>query len=322
MNFREGLSYDDVLLAPKHSSLRKRGFADIGGEIFAGKFLNVPILSANMPSVTGPELAQAMWRNGGMAVAHRFDDIPKTVKAYRHIADVVCFSLGLKDGIVRAQELFSIGATMFCLDVAHGDHEQVVEFIHKFRAAIPFKSAKLMVGNVATASAIHNLPMRFIDAVKVGIGPGAACRTREVTGFGVPQLTAIMDVRAVLNYLPNDVKLVADGGIKNSGDIVKALAAGADTVMTGKLLAGCTEAPNGLEYFGNASAQMNGHRAPEGAHGVVEASGSVEDVMKELAWGIRSGVSYGGATNLRELRTNAEFIRVSSLTALESSVRL
>lgn len=322
LNIREGLSYDDVLLVPKHSSLKKRADADISGELFHGRFLDVPILSANMPSVTGGKLAYEMYKSGGIGVAHRFGLVEDLMIEYCHIVDVTIFSLGLKDGLDNAQKLHRLGARMFCLDVAHGDHQQVSDFILEFRRAMPKNGVRLMVGNIATKSAIQSLPIHLVDAVKVGIGPGAACRTREVTGFGVPQLTAIMDVKEGLDYLNPYATIVADGGIKNSGDIVKALAAGADTVMTGKLLAGCVEAPNGLEYFGNASAQMNGHRAPEGAHGAVEASGTVSDVMKELAWGIKSGVSYGGARNLKELRANAEFIKVSSLTALESSVRV
>ena len=131
-----------------------------------------------------------------------------------------------------------------------------------------------------------------------------------------------MNVAGIIRQWYPHIRIIADGGIKNSGDIVKALAAGADTVMIGSLLAGCDEAPNPGEYYGNASHYVNGHRAPEGDYGQVERRGSVENVIKELAWGIRSGLSYGGATNLAELRKNAEFIQVLAAGQLESKVRI
>lgn len=329
---REGLSFDDVLLVPKHGILNSRSEADISSELFSGVKLDVPIISANMPSVTGSKMAQEMFHSGAIGALHRFNTINENVEEYQQAGyfgvggsiagpiEAIC-SLGYHDGIERARALYLFGARYFLLDVAHGDHHRTSSFIHIFRNTFGY-NVKLIVGNVASQNALVNLPIDSIDGIKVGIGPGAVCRTREVTGFGVPQLTAIMWMRKALDEAESDIKLIADGGIKNSGDIVKALAAGADTVMVGRLLAGCVEAPKGLEYYGNASHQMNGHRAPEGAHGLVEASGTVADVIKELTWGIRSGISYGGAKNLAELRKNAEFIRVSPLTALESSVRI
>jgi IMP dehydrogenase len=215
---------------------------------------------------------------------------------------------------------YNAGARIFCLDVAHGDHTQVINYVKNFKELGP-KDTKLIVGNIATASGAFRLMEAGADAIKIGIGPGAACRTREVTGFGVPQLTAIMNIASIMNGFPH-VRLIADGGIKNSGDIVKALAAGADTVMIGSLLAGCDEAPNPGQYYGNASVQLNGHRAPEGIGGYVLKTGSTEDTIKELAWGIRSGLSYGGATNIKELKENAQFIQVTAAGQHESQTRL
>jgi IMP dehydrogenase len=164
-----------------------------------------------------------------------------------------------------------------------------------------------------------------VQGIKVGIGPGAACTTREVTGFGVPQLTAIMDVREAIDFYDkrtNKVTLIADGGIKNSGDIVKALAAGADTVMLGRLLAGCDESPLPGMYWGMASKKVNGHHAPEGIDGSVERTGSVKETIKNLTWGIRSGMSYAGVEHLEDLRSTTEFIRVSPQSMMESGTRL
>jgi len=320
---KTGLTFDDVLLVPKQGVLNKRIDANISSEIVAGEEIEIPIISANMPSVTGPNMAAMMWSRGAYGILHRFNTIREQVKDYMRVNgeyNSLCgVAIGLKDGLERTEILKEYGCNIFCLDVAHGHHEQVLTFIYNFKEI--FTTEKLIVGNIATEAAAAHLSQVGADAIKVGVGPGAACRTREVTGFGVPQLSAIMDVARNKEYFP-DVKIIADGGIKNSGDIVKALAAGADTVMIGSLLAGCDEAPNPGEYYGNASHHINGHRAPEGSYGQVERKGSVEDVIKELSWGIRSGLSYGGATNLAELRENTEFIQVTAAGQQESQVRI
>lgn len=322
----EGLSFDDVLLKPQHGILDRRADADISTNLVSGVRLDIPILSANMPSVTGPEMAIAMYEGGGRGVLHRFNTIAEQVEDYRQVrrnyANAPC-SIGLHDWLERATALAEEGCNIFVLDVAHGDTERVLHMMDVWR---PFadKSLKLVVGNVATYHGALKLTFAGADAIKVGIGPGAACTTRQVTGFGVPQLTAIMNVVTAVrgNARREDVKIIADGGIKNSGDIVKALAAGADSVMVGRLLAGTDESPFPGEYFGNASFKMNGHNAPEGVHGEVEKVGSVKEVLKNLTWGIKSGISYGGAANIKELQKEPIFIKVSPLTVNESSARI
>lgn len=319
---KPAFTFDDVLLVPRTGVLDSRKDADISSELVKDFKLDVPIISANMPSVTEHHMARAMRDAGGLGILHRFNTVEENVEEYsmgtiggtREVGS----SFGYKDW-ARVVELYEAGCRIFCLDVAHGDHELTVKHIEIFKEGYP--DCILIVGNVATFWAASKLAEAGADAIKVGVGPGAACRTREVTGFGVPQLSAIIEVERVKKYYP-DVKVIADGGIKNSGDIVKALAAGADTVMIGSLLAGCDEAPNPGEYYGNASEHVNGHRAPEGSYGRVVRTGKVEDVIKELAWGIRSGVSYGGATNLHELRENAEFIQVTAAGQHESQVRI
>ncbi len=322
MNLTTGLTFDDVLLVPKQGVLSKRKNADLTSELLESFKLDIPIVSANMPSVTEHKMAVAMYKAGGFGFLHRFEDINIRVGEYNTVKNLgynAVVSIGLNDS-AEIMMLYNAGARIFCLDVAHGDHTQVINYIKNFKELGP-KDTKLIVGNVATAAGAYDLAFAGADAIKIGIGPGAACRTREVTGFGVPQLTAIMNASLVKNYFPK-VRLIADGGIKNSGDIVKALAAGADTVMIGSLLAGCDEAPNPGQYYGNASVQLNGHRAPEGVGGYVLKTGPVEDKIKELAWGIRSGLSYGGATNIEELRQNAEFIQVTAAGQHESQTRL
>lgn len=325
----EALSFDDVMLLPQQSELASRSDADISSEVVPGLAISVPIISANMPSVTGPRLAKAMYSSGGYPVLHRFCSIDEakvdfweaTEMDRAHILEVGV-SIGIKDGIERMEHLVDAGVRVFFIDIAHADSLHVHDFLKRIEDA-GLVGKDIVVGNIATRHATIDLLSKFpwIDGLKVGIGPGAACTTREVTGFGVPQWTAIKNVREAIDDMSINVKIIADGGCKNSGDIVKALAIGADTVMVGRLLAGCDEAPNPGIYYGSASAHVNGHNAPEGAYGEIEHSGSVEKVMKQLAWGIRSGVSYGGGRNLEELRQNAEWQRVSPLSAIESGVR-
>lgn len=331
-----GLSFDDVLLVPKRGVLVKREDANISAELVPGIVLDVPIVSAPMQSVTEKRMATTMGLAGGYGIIHRFMTIEEQVAQFEFsepeqgqadLAGWVKAQLGLKmgaaiginEGYDRWQALYNAGARVFCLDVAHAHHETVMSFIDN---AVNVPESLLIVGNIATAEAAYDLTHKVggIAAIKVGIGPGAACTTREVTGFGVPQLTAIMDVAEALER--TTVKIIADGGIKNSGDIVKALAAGADTVMLGRLLAGADESPHPGLYWGMASYRVNGHHAPEGVEGVVDRTGSVFKTIKELAWGIRSGVSYAGAHNLDGLRRNAEFIRVSSQGMGESGTRI
>jgi IMP dehydrogenase len=320
----EGLSYDDVLLAPQQGVLEKRKDAILWSYATDDVEIAIPIISAPMPSVTEKKMAFAMLLAGGQAVVHRFqpleDRIEQAFHEDRGEIRTAFIAIGLKDGMNAIEELRSVGMSYLCLDVAHGHHSQIGKFVQEIKDWWP--TCQLMVGNVATSYGARFLAEAGADGIKVGIGPGAACRTREVTGFGVPQLTAIMRVKQELDHYGYTTPIIADGGIKNSGDIVKALAAGADSVMLGSLLAGSDEAPKPGVYFGNASSRVNGHRAPEGVEGVVPLTGPVENIIKELVWGIRSGISYGGARNIQELQQNAVWIRVAPGAALESSVRV
>jgi IMP dehydrogenase len=317
MQIREGLSFDDVLLVPQHGVLDSRKDADISSDLIESWPLLVPIISANMPSVTESKMAHAIFCAGGIGALHRFCSINEQVKMWEMSGRHGINAIGLKDGVPRTEALIEKDAFLFLLDVAHADTDKIFDFIRFWRKE--YADRYLIVGNVAERYAAARLGSLGVDAVKVGIGPGAACTTREVTGFGVPQLTAIYECAKEKDW---GFKLIADGGIKNSGDIVKALAAGADSVMLGSLLAGCDEAPNPGEYYGNASYRVNGHNAPEGVSGTVEKTGPVADVIKKLAWGIRSGISYAGATNLEELRENAEWVRISEAARYESGTRV
>lgn len=325
LRFREesALSYDDVLLAPKLGVLEHREDADLSTYVTNNILLDIPIVSAPMKSVTEWQMARTMATRGGLAVIHRFMTTEEQIDQFERgsfstmKARYVACALGIKpDDLERFKRLHNAGCRIFVIDIAHA-HSLAMERFMNEAVQISGGTHEFIVGNVGTVEGAQFLQELGADCIKVGIGPGAACTTREVTGFGVPQLSAIAEISANVS-----VPVMADGGIKNSGDIVKALAAGASTVMVGRLLAGTDEAAIPGEYFGMASKRMNGHHAPEGVEGSVEQVGSAIDVLKSLEWGIRSGISYGGGRNISELQEKAEFIHVGYGAHIETATRI
>lgn len=247
-------------------------------------------------------------------------------------------AIGVKhDFLDRAGALLNAGADALVIDIAHGHSEHVLRTIKAIRNT--FGSVELIAGNVATAEGTEDLINAGVDAVKSGVGGGSICVTRIVTGSGVPQLTAVMDCARVGKQY--DIPIIADGGIKQAGDITKALAAGASTVMLGNLLAGTEESPGqtvirggrkfkiyrGMAGFGAALSKKEREKedtnlddiVPEGVEGTVPYRGSVNEVVKQLLGGLRSGMSYCGARTLNELSHNNTFIRVTSAGVRESN---
>lgn len=472
----KGLTFDDVLLAPRRSSVRSRSDVDVSSFLTGKLRLAVPILSANMDTVTEWRMAVSMARAGGIGVLHRFMSVeqqvrqvakvkraqglmvenPYTVAADAAIAEaqqlmdqhdvggliVVDDNMRLvglitrrdillapdniqtvmqamtpadhivsvgpsvtsaearallyehrleklpvvdRDGAVvglitsrdvvrverrspasvdergrllvgaaigvgarevkRAEALLEAGADVLVLDIAHGHADHCIEMVQTLRRNFP--EAQIVAGNVATAEGARDLAEAGADAIKVGIGPGSICTTRIVTGFGVPQLTAIMDATRGLREAGLSTPVIADGGIKSSGDLVKALAAGANTVMIGSMFAGCDEAPGapvirdgqkvkvvrGMASLGAAigrrAAERDGDESaeeqedwdkvvPEGVEAVVPYRGEVAEILHQLVGGLRSGLSYGGAHCIEELQRTAEFIEITSAGVRES----
>jgi IMP dehydrogenase len=477
----KGLTFDDVLLLPKRSSIASRQQTDTSTSLTRAIGLKVPIISANMDTVTEATMAVAIARAGGLGVIHRFMPIDLQVKQVekvkraegfiienpysiqpnasiaqalkmmksRGVGGLIVTSpdgnlLGLvtqrdvamapdiespissvmtpadklvhaspgispeearsllhanrleklpvidnagklvglitaqdivkrehhpqatKDKrerlqvgaaigvsaseIERAEALISAGADVLVLDIAHGHADHCIEMVKKIRKRLP--DSQIIAGNVASGDGAVELAQAGADGIKVGIGPGSICTTRIVTGFGVPQLTAIMDSVAGLKMAGlNQVHVIADGGIKTSGDLVKALAAGASSVMIGSLFAGCEEAPGlpvirdgqkvkvvrGMASLGAAigrkalensealddeSAESQEEWAkviPEGVEAVVPYRGNVSEIIFQLVGGLRSGLSYGGAQNIRELQDKAEFIEITPAGIRESN---
>lgn len=321
----ESYGYDDLLLVPKEGILEHRSDADISTWLTPELRIGIPIVSAPMKSVTEWKMANLMAHFGGLGVIHRFMSIEEHVTQYMRAAKgqyyeystspkLVACALGVKDeDRERFERLYAQGCRIFCIDIAHAHTGDAWDMTHYCSGG----DTQIIVGNVGTAEGAEFLQAAGADCIKVGIGPGAACTTRTVTGFGSPMLSAISEIADVV-----DVPVMADGGIKNSGDIVKALAAGADTVMIGRLFAGCPEAAQPGEYYGMASKRMNGHAAPEGVEGTVEETAPLGDVLKTLTWGIRSGISYGGGKDIYGLQQNAEWQPVGYGTHVETSTRL
>jgi IMP dehydrogenase len=329
------LTYDDVLLVPKYSEVTSRRDVDITSMI-CGIGLRIPIISANMDTITWEDMATAMRNVGGLGILHRYayeEDVVTAIKQLVENKVPAVPSVGVKgkDSKVNIDSALSqallyaeAGAAAICLDIAHADTAYVCELVQ----GMAKEGIKVIVGNIATYEAGVRLVNAGAKVLKVGIGPGAVCSTRAVTGHGFPQLSAVAAVADLKqNY---KVDIIADGGIKNSGDIVKALAVGADAVMSGYLFAGCQEAVSKIAYRGMASsaARSSVERVPsdylqEGVSADIIPTGeSVSDIMSRLAWGIKSGLSYSGAFNLEMLRKNAKFVRVTSIGQRENATRL
>ena len=326
----EALSFDDVLIQPTFSTIESRKEIKTNVALSNTLELDVPILSANMDTVTGPKMAKAMSDAGGVGCLHRFSDIEQNAKDFIKSPTKTFVSIGVGEKeYERALYLHEHGARNFIIDVAHGAALHVVKQYDALRSAFG-RNVYIMVGNFATAKSINvfcDLTKSKIkpDSFKIGIGSGSLCTTRIVTGCGLPTLASILDCRTTGRTL------IADGGIKNSGDIVKALAAGASAVMIGGLLSGTDETPGetvdgGYKvYRGSASEEsykaqnkQASHRTPEGERTLVKSKGSARDVVNNLVAGLKSGMSYVNASNLSELKEKAKFYKITNSGARES----
>lgn len=320
MTILKSLTFDDVLLVPNYGS-QSRDDGDVSVKLGPYSFA-IPIISANMDTITGIEMSRAMIRAGGLGILHRFMPINDNIQTFAPINmfGTVGVSVGVsEDEYKRAEGLYIAGARLFCVDIAHAHSKQMGKMVKHLKLEYP--ETYVIAGNVATYGGADYLASVGADCIKVGVGAGSVCTTREVTGFGVPQLTAILDCARI------DAPIIADGGLRKSSDVVKALAAGATMVMLGGMLAGTDESIGGTEYRGMASAEARaehyrsttGYRVAEGVSTVVESRGPVADVLQDIVGGLKSGLSYAGATNLSELRRKAQFIEVTHAVAVEGT---
>lgn len=333
---RHAFTYDDVALVPQFNNIPSRTEPSLESWLTKKLKVSIPILAANMDTVISEELAEILISQGSIPIFHRFTPLDEQKKWVKKFKDKTFVSCGIQK-LEETRELLDLGALGVCIDVAHGHSDRMFHHIQELKKSHPDK--EIIAGNVCTAMAYHDLVNAGADAVKVGVGPGAACTTRMVTGFGVPQFTAVQDCARIAEKLR--VPLIADGGIRTSRDVVLALAAGASTVMVGKLLGQTLESaapkrksdkyPSGYEakFRGQASADFQnefygGLKAKTVAEGIDfwgPVSGSAEDLIANLLGGIRSGMTYGGARNLKELQRKAEFVQVTATYIQESKPR-
>ena len=341
---KEALTFDDVLLLPKYSNVLPLS-TNISLQLTNKISLKVPFLSSAMDTVTESKMAIAMGREGGMGIIHRnlnIKDQSNEVKKVKNKNFFVGAAIGTNiEDLDRAKSLAFNGVDLLVIDTAHGHSEKVLKTLTKIKNKI--KNVPICVGNIATGTAAKKLYNSGADIIKVGIGPGSICTTRMVAGIGVPQISAILDVKKALNK--KKIKIISDGGIKFSGDIAKALAAGADAIMMGSIFAGTDESPggkfkkNGKIYkqyrgMGSIGAMSAGSAnryfqknfkdrskfVPEGVEGRVEYKGKVSKIIYQLQGGLRSSMGYIGAKNLIELNKKAKFIKITKAGFYESMV--
>ena len=357
---KQGITFDDVLLIPAESHVLPNE-VDLSTQLAPNLKLNIPLISAGMDTVTEGKMAAAMAKMGGLGVIHKNLSIKAQADEVRlaknteitpedkHAAVdangklLVAAAVGVtSDTFERAEALFEAGADAIVIDTAHGHSAGVLRKIKEIRDHFPEKT--LIAGNVATAKGTRALFEAGVDVVKVGIGPGSICTTRVVAGVGVPQLTAVYDAANVAREFGKPI--IADGGIKYSGDVVKALAAGGNAVMLGSMLSGTEEAPGDVQqgsdgrlvksYRGmgsvGAMAQQHGSSdryfqggvneanklVPEGIEAVVSYKGTVRNVVYQILGGLRSGMGYCGAENIQKLIDTAQFVRISNAGLRES----
>lgn len=355
----DGLTFDDVLLVPQFSKVKSRKDIDISVKLSKGLKFSNPVIPANMKTVTGKEMAKRIADESGLAILHRFmtleeqlDIVNEFVLMSRDGTPYYPYHVGVSVGVKEedfenVKALHQLGAEIFCIDVAHGDSVQCVAMTEHISKTYP--DVFLIAGNVATADAAERLWRAGADCVKVGVGPGSLCTTRIETGNGVPQLTALADVANMKRKLTEKIKrfklalhhngeptieekdpvisrplfIIADGGIKNAGDIVKALCF-SDMVMAGNLFAGTDETPGEIlqvegkrykNYVGSSTHKTN---HVEGVMALVPTKGPVKNVLTHLCEGLKSGLSYQGCNNLVDIKNNPQFVRITNAGLKES----
>jgi IMP dehydrogenase len=342
---KEALTFDDVTMVPKYSEVLP---SEVNTKIELSKnlILHIPILSSAMDTITESKMAIAIAKAGGIGVIHRNLNIKKQIEEIKKVkkekllvgAAVGAGPLELK----RAEAILKEKVDLIVVDTAHGHSKKVAEIIKVIKKKITNKTT-LCAGNIATAEAAKFLIKLGVDVVKVGIGPGSICTTRLVAGIGVPQLSAILDVKKAIKN--NKTKIISDGGIKYSGDIAKAIAAGADAVMIGSLFAGTLETPgklikkNGILYksfrgMGSVGAMNKGSAdryfqkkqvdmskyVPEGVEGFSKFKGNVNNIIYKLIGGLKSSMGYLGAKKIVNLKNKTKFVKITKAGFYESMV--
>ena len=342
---KEALTFDDVTLAPKYSEILPSE-VDTSIKLSESLKLKIPILTSAMDTITESKMAIAIAKAGGLGIIHRNLDIKNQIIEIKKVKKqklLVGAAVGAgPNEFKRAEAILKENINMIVVDTAHGHTKKVSEII-RFIKKIKTKKTVLCAGNIATPEAAKFLLKLGVDIIKVGIGPGSICTTRLVAGIGVPQLSAILDVRKGIKN--KNVKIISDGGIKYSGDLAKAFAAGADAVMIGSLFAGTDEAPGKLikrngklfksfrgmgsvgamnkgsadRYFQSKQKDVSKY-VPEGVEGFAKYKGKVDSIVYKLVGGLRSSMGYLGSKQIKYLRNKPQFVKITKAGFYESMV--
>lgn len=336
-------TFDDFVLIPNHSEVESRKAPDVSVR-FMSETMNIPVFSSPMNTVTEEEMLVTMYKAGGTGVLHRYvsveDQVSIVKSTAKRLSDMGAanpmgffVSVGASKSKERLEALAEAGVSRFCVDVANGHSSSCLDAVMNIKEMLP--DAIVMAGNVCTYDGAMNLAEVGADALRVGIGSGSVCTTRVVTGHGVPQLTAIEQCARIKSVHPY-VNIISDGGIRSSGDVVKALAAGSDSVMLGSLLAGSSDTPGDVQidsdgaykyYNGMASEAARSSWfdrtktawVPEGESIRIPFKGETEDILNGLIGGLKVGMSYTGAHDLEELRHRARWVRVTGAGLIEGT---
>ena len=335
--FRRTVSFDDVLLIPQYSDIESRSEVELQCWLGGWQF-TLPVISSPMDTVTEIDMAEAMHEVGGLGVVHRYNSIDEQQRIIEHlhkslmvqgkVQPIACAIGATGDYLERASAVVGSGATILCIDVAHGHHVLMKNALTSIRKKVG-SGIHLMAGNVATREGYEDLVRWGADSVRVGIGGGSICSTRLVSGHGIPTLQSVLDCA----QSELDAAIIADGGIRTTGDMVKALAAGADFVMVGSMLAG-TDASPGDTFIGKDKKKYKVYRGmasrdaqtdwrgksstPEGVSTTIPYKGSIVDTLKDIRGGICSGLSYSGTRGLRDFCSRARFVEQTAAGSRES----
>ena len=332
-----GYSFEDVLILPKYNKIRSRKDVSFKTRVTRNHLISIPLLVANMDTTCESKMAIEIGKLGGLGVIHRFLTIRKQAEEVRKVKDnklLAAAAIGIKDFEERLKELSKVEIDIVVLDIAHGHSKyagKIVDYVKK-----NYPHIDIMAGNIATKDAAHYFLSKGADAIKVGVGPGSMCTTRIMTGAGVPQLTAIMDAYEATQ---GEIPICADGGIKNPGDLTKALAAGANTVMSGSLFAGTDESPGkiikrkgkkyklyrGMASYDATLKKIGMHKEEkkeiisiEGEKTYVPYKGPIKKVIKKFMGGLASGMTYLGAKEMKDIIGKADFLEISPAGIKES----
>jgi len=327
------LCFDDILMVPQTSYVESRSDVDLRMPFGKSSHLSFPVIAAPMDTVCEEEMAVAIAKAGGLGMIHRFMDIKKQQRIVQNLCLQglpVGASVGAKGTYMEdAGKLLLSGASAILVDTANGHSSYAIKAVKRLREAFG-DNFHLMAGNVSTKFGFEALSEAGADSIRVGIGGGSVCTTRLVSGHGIPTLASIIEIKEWKEQNSSDTTIIADGGIRNTGDMIKAFAAGADAVMLGSMLAGTDESPGSIRideagkyksFRGMASKEANeGKDVPiaEGVATKIAYKGPVDKVFSNIRGGLGSGCSYSGEHRLRNLYEGSMYIEVSSLSVSES----